>query len=533
MNKRQLEVLKASTADEKKIVSLLERVYKKASEDCEKKIADLAARTDLQNIQSIVYQQQYQQAIKKQLDGILDTLHSESFEGIADYLGKCYENGFYGTLYDLHGQGCPVMFPIDQRQVVKALQTDAKLSKGMYSRLGEDVNYLKKSVRAELSRGISQGSTWVEMASRISKGMNSPFKTAMYNSMRIARTEGHRIQNQAQFDTITTAKTKGADVVKQWDATLDKRTRRTHRLLDGQIREIDEYFEVDGKKAMYPGGFGIAKEDIHCRCAMLQRARWALDEDELKELESRAAYFELDKTKDFEDFKNKYLQLPKNADTIDVNPKRVKNAISDDLDQAGVKYNQVMPHKKEMSEEEIIKALSGGDQTGGSCASVGLAYCGQQAGYDVLDFRGGDSQKYFSNYFHLRDISELPGLKTTYKDGHYYVTVGNQLLKQVETGKQYYFVCGGHASIVRKTDEGILQYLELQSPNSSGWTNFDGNARYTLSTRFGCPSQRYAKAEAFMIDVDSFKDCKEFPDIAGYLNTAETEQKKGLYGTIK
>lgn len=306
MNKRQLEVLKASTDDEKKIISLLERVYKKASEDCEQKIAELAARSDLQNIQSIVYQTQYQQAMKKQLDGILDTLHSQSFEGITDYLGKCYENGFYGTLYDLHGQGCPVMFPIDQRQVVKALQTDAKLSKGMYSRLGDDVSYLKKSVRAELSRGISEGSTWVEMASRISKGMNSPFKTAMNNSMRIARTEGHRIQNQAQFDTITTAKSKGADVVKQWDATLDKRTRRTHRQLDGQIRELDEPFEVDGKKAMYPGGFGIAKEDIHCRCAMLQRARWSLDEDELNELKDRAAYYGLDKTKDFEDFKQKF-----------------------------------------------------------------------------------------------------------------------------------------------------------------------------------------------------------------------------------
>jgi len=414
VNKRQLEVLKASTADEKKVISLLERVYQKASDDCEKKIADLAARTDLQNIQSIVYQQQYQKAIKKQLDGILDTLHTESFEGITDYLGKCYENGFYGTLYDLHGQGCPVMFPIDQRQVVKALQTDAKLSKGMYSRLGEDVTYLKKSVRAELSRGISQGSTWVEMASRISKGMNSPFKTAMYNSMRIARTEGHRIQSEAQWDTVKRAKEKGADIVKQWDATLDKRTRRTHRLLDGQIRELDEPFEVDGKKAMYPGGFGIAKEDIHCRCTMLQRARWALDEDELNELKDRAAFFKLDKVKDFEDYKNKYLQMmnqtqnatPTGSKTNSINDckdfasltKHMKDTYGVTVDSSvgNLDYSPVQQSmsgiEKVMQEfpqaQTTLKAI-GTDNAGVMCASYSGSICFNPKYYDDASHLSG------------------------------------------------------------------------------------------------------------------------------------------------
>jgi hypothetical protein len=36
-----------------------------------------------------------------------------------------------------------------------------------------------------------------------------------------------------------------------------------------------------------------------------------LDEDELQTLKDRAAYFELDKSKDFEDFKEKYLKAAK------------------------------------------------------------------------------------------------------------------------------------------------------------------------------------------------------------------------------
>lgn len=59
---------------------------------------------------------------------------------------------------------------------------------------------------------------------------------------------------------------------------------------------------------MYPSGFGIASEDIHCRCTLLQRAKWTLDEDELQTLKERASYYDLDKTKDFNEFKSKYLE---------------------------------------------------------------------------------------------------------------------------------------------------------------------------------------------------------------------------------
>lgn len=348
MNQRQLEVQKLSVQDEKRIIRQLQQVYKKASEDCQAKIEALAARQDLQNIQTIIYQQQYQKALKKQLDSIFDELQASSFQSISDYLEKCYENGFFGTLYDLQGQGIPLIIPIDQRQVVQALELDAKLSKPFYDRLGEDVTFLKKKVKAEVSRGIANGSTWWDVAQKIATGMNSPLKTALYNSMRIARTEGHRIQNQAQWDTINKAKAKGADIVKQWDSTLDQRTRATHRRLDGQIRELDEPFEVDGHKAMYPGGFGIPKEDIHCRCVMLQRARWALDEEELQTLKDRAAYFELDKTKDFEDYKSKYLKAVQEIKEQGVQLGELETAY-------GKKHSKAISQQMQDAPEEIRK----------------------------------------------------------------------------------------------------------------------------------------------------------------------------------
>ncbi len=332
MNKRQLEVLKKQIQNEKKIIQLLKQVYQRASVDCERKIRELAGRTDMENLQSIIYQKQYQEALKKQLDGILDALQNKEFENIAEYLTGCYEDGFLGTLYDIHGQGIPLIFPIDQAKVVAAVQTDSKISTNLYTRLGEDVSYLKKSIRAELSRGIANGSTWAEMAAHISHGMNSPFRRAMNKAMRIARTEGHRIQNRAQMDTLNKAKEKGADVVKQWISTLDNRTRETHKILDGQIREIEDFFEVNGHKAKYPGGFGVASEDIHCRCCMLQRAKWALDQGELDTLKDQAAFFGFDKTKDFEEFKNKYLQSHDAVGGIEKAPGTFKRTIVKELE---------------------------------------------------------------------------------------------------------------------------------------------------------------------------------------------------------
>ena len=81
-------------------------------------------------------------------------------------------------------------------------------------------------------------------------------KAPLSRARTIVRTEAGRVQEQANFDAANKAKAAGADVVKQWSAVLDGKTRDTHRELDHQIREMDKPFEIGGKKAMYPHDFG-------------------------------------------------------------------------------------------------------------------------------------------------------------------------------------------------------------------------------------------------------------------------------------
>lgn len=288
MNRRQKLVQQQFLNNEQAVIKRLEYIYDQALAQIQNKIhnlefmigdlneaydwADDAEKEIIKSkIQSKIYQKRYQQSLQDQLDGILQKMRTEEFLTVSDYLDLCYEDGFVGSLFDLHGQDIPLMMPLNQESMVRAVQLESKISKGLYTRLGEDVAVLKKRIASEVTRSIATGSSWPQMAKRLENSTRIGYN----NSIRIARTEGHRIQCTAADDAAHEARDRGADVAKQWDATLDGKTRPSHRRVDGEIKDLDERFS-NGLE--FPGDpAGTAKEVINCRCAYLQRARWALD----------------------------------------------------------------------------------------------------------------------------------------------------------------------------------------------------------------------------------------------------------------
>lgn len=314
MNKRDKEVIAYQLEDEKKVLRELKRQYERSLLTIESKIKLLQSG---EMTQSKIYQINYQKALKAQVDAILDKLQSDEYDTIQQYLDRSYTDGYVGAMYQIGGSGVNVIVPIDQDAAAKAIITDSKLSVNLYASLGYDMDKLKKSVRDEITRGISASLSYEEIARNLSE-----YSTiTLSNANRIVRTEAHRIQQASADDARLAAKAKGADVVKQWDCTMDGATRPMHRELDGQIREVNEPFEAGGKKVMYPGKFGTPDQDCNCRCVALTRARWALDEEELETLKKRAEYFGLDKKDSFVEYKKKYLkasELLKNQGKSDI-----------------------------------------------------------------------------------------------------------------------------------------------------------------------------------------------------------------------
>lgn len=311
LTKAEKEVLRERLKSEKAVLKALEKQYETALEEIDDKIASLLGRGDA-DLPHVIHQVQYQRLIKAQVKAALDRLHAGEYETIDKYLRDSYTDGFVGTLYNLHRQDVPVIVPIEQEAAIKAVTIDSKLKEPLYESLGVDVTKLKKTISAEITRGIAAGYSYGEMA----QGIRLLTKAPLSRTRTIVRTEAGRVQEQANFDAANKAKAAGADVVKQWSAVLDGKTRDTHRELDHQIREMDKPFETHGKKAMYPHDFGDPAEDCNCRCTLLTRARAALDADELKVMQKRAEFFGLDKTDSFAEFKEKYLKAAQTVENI-------------------------------------------------------------------------------------------------------------------------------------------------------------------------------------------------------------------------
>lgn len=278
MKKWEKEILQKQIQDEKYVTIRIEKVYKQALDEINDKILLLQAKDQTQ---SVIYQLKYQQELRKQVESVYSKMAGTWYKTIDEYLKDCYEDSFYSTMYALHQEGIPAIIPFNQKEVAQAAAQDfgvygQKLSQKLYA----DTYETAKKVIPRISKGIAMNSSYATIALEIAKTGTATVNQAL----RIVRTESHRIHEEVKFQTINKVKEeKGADIVKQWDSSIDRRTRKSHAALDGQLRELDQPFKspTNGHTAMYPGGFGIASEDINCRCVVLQRARWALDKSEL------------------------------------------------------------------------------------------------------------------------------------------------------------------------------------------------------------------------------------------------------------
>lgn len=204
------------------------------------------------------------------------------------------------------------------------------------------------------------------------------------------------------------------------------------------------------------------------------------------------------------------------------------------LEKNKIEYNSVQMLNNNITEEEIIQKISGGDETRGSCSSLALTYIGNKNGLNVLDFRGGESLRFFSTPQNILKMCDE--LNIQYKmELNYNDNLGAMnLLNKVEEGNEYYLSTGAHATIVRKLN-GKLQYLELQDKTDNGFKQFTSQ---TLKKRFGCKQTHTiqgmkCKARSILIDLDEFENKEDFKEILGYINTLEDKQLKGANGSAK
>lgn len=411
-----------------------------------------------------------------------------------------------------------------------------------------------KNIQSTMIQGILQG----ESINKLAKRMAYDVGAANYKDcVRHARTMTTATQNAGRVDGFKRAQKMGIDVMQEWVAVLDGRTRHEHRQLDGQRRPAGEPFEVDGYKLMYPADPTAPYYlTMNCRCTLI---------GQIKGFERNTQEYRKDPDlggMTYEEWKN--AKAPKKAKTAKTTPASkaqtqaptaqaakpaaeihandsagydwIVNAAKSD----GIDHNPVSMMQKQLTDKQIIEKLAGGDQTAGSCASLSICYAANKKGIDVGDFRGGKSQSMFSRRSNNQKVYEAANAKI---DVHMVKKEAKEvadILKGLDQDKEYILSAGKHSAVVKRTADG-LQYLELQSPfeSGNGWKPFGDDVAATLNRRWACrkTQQRImgtpVEQRVRLIDVDSIQPTEEFKGILGYINTPAEKQKKGKYGGIK
>lgn len=274
MTDREKEVENKLLWNEQDALTKIKAVYAEALSDVKVEIKHLQKDTDLP---SKIYRADYQIGIAEEIESITAILNDKSITTVDAFLQEMYEDGYGGIIYAMQGRGLPITVPIDQRLLINSVTRETDSLK-ISTRLYNNVAKFKKDIIFEISRGIAANLSYKDIALWIAlKG-----RTSFNRAYTISRTEGHRVATEAKADSITALRGKGADIIKYWDATLDHVTRTSHARLHGQWVEDGEYFTtIDHKtglqiSALYPSGFGLAHEDINCRCCLLARPRWAV-----------------------------------------------------------------------------------------------------------------------------------------------------------------------------------------------------------------------------------------------------------------
>ena len=132
--------------------------------------------------------------------------------------------------------------------------------------VAKDLRWSKQHINSAVMQGIMQGESITDIAARLRMVSDMDYNASIRN----ARTMTTSAQNGGRIDSMKRVQNMGATVKKMWVATLDSRTRHWHRQMDGQKRELDEPFESDIGKIMFPGDPDADPANVYnCRCAVI------------------------------------------------------------------------------------------------------------------------------------------------------------------------------------------------------------------------------------------------------------------------
>ena len=462
------------------------------------------------------------EAMKLQVRGEIEKLYNGRESGFESYLKNLYKDQYNRTAFQIaKGTGVGTnIYSLNDKLVNTVIKKPwAPDGKNFSDRIWGDKDKLINTLHTEMTQAFIRGDSLEKLADKIAEKM----KVSKANASRLVYTESAAYSSRARLKSYQDLGVEKYEIV----ATLDNRTSDICQDMDGKVFDLKDY-EV-----------GVTANPFHVRCRTTTAPYFDDMEGERaarNEVTGETEYVPADIT--YKDWKEKYISknpVEKTEKSGIIKEIRENSTILKNLELNKVEFKKVEKLSRELEDYEIVMRLAGGDETNGSCSSVALAYVGNRNGMDVLDFRGGKSQMFFSDRKNILEIAQMKGVKSLIVENSNDFRAIKELLDFItEDEKEYYLGVGRHAAIVKRELDRYY-YLELQDKIDNGYQILTD---IVLKNRFGCQKSHTVygiklKPKNVIFDIDSLKDNKEFEEILGYINTNEIDQLKGYDGYVK
>jgi SPP1 gp7 family putative phage head morphogenesis protein len=236
------------------------KVYLEAYKQVEKDLAEFLGRFgDIDEAQKYNRLAGLKATIAEQLKG----LSKESIKLCTESSEFSFSNAFQSTWFNMEQSiGESLEFGILNLDAIRASVFSEYSGAAFPYRFGKLYTSTVDQVAEAITRGLIQGTGYRETAKQI----KDIFEGSFNNAMRVIRTESTRNLTEGDLEAYDRAEKSGIEGVKTWLSTFDGRTRDSHARLNGKEADSKGFFNADGNKTQGPGLWGVASEDIQCRC---------------------------------------------------------------------------------------------------------------------------------------------------------------------------------------------------------------------------------------------------------------------------
>lgn len=257
--------------------------------------------------------------------------------------GVYAENYNYGTFQAYSAARVDDAFALQDASTVQRLLTDhdSYLPKPTVNVL-KDVAWNRRLLANQITQGVLLGESMPKIAKRVGKVTESNMATAM----RTARTSVTAAENVGRVDSYRRAQSLGIEVEQEWLATMDGRTRHTHRQLDGERVKVGGKFE---NGCRYPGDPEAPyAETCNCRCTLIAAVegvdysdgkRWSRLPEGMTYEEWKAGKPAVTGTKPANRTISEFMEMPgtkRKLDVAGVSPTEARKRLTEQLKEYGI-----------------------------------------------------------------------------------------------------------------------------------------------------------------------------------------------------